>query len=320
MNIGVLEIRDDGAIVKSGVVLTTMTDWGIKTRIPTVAAPARLPPGTGAMILNAIAVRAQGAGIAALRYAGPYPTPALYRSLLRSFRTDASEADFTADVLGRALRLATDELPFDFTPAPHRRVEHARGWSELRDELERTVIDAVSFEAAVGLEGDAVHDRHLPPARLVTTPRDSTPERGRCTQSPLVRAEIWLGDAPYAVVAELAADGSALAYFDLPVCTSPVLSRAFPPPLRAAIAGLVAELVPAPLAPDVQRLIAERPLVWADLGARTAQAYADGSRAHTPRCGIASPTHRPRASALAVAEALAPVAATRVLAELNGIH
>src|SRR4029077_6637607 len=95
-------------------------DWDRPTRIPTIAEPGRLPPGTGSALLNELARRATQP----LRYAGPYPTPALYRALQRSLRASAGEAEFTADVVGRALRLADDEIPVDFAPAPHERVDH----------------------------------------------------------------------------------------------------------------------------------------------------------------------------------------------------
>ena len=43
-----------------------------------LAEPARLPLGAGGAVLNVIALLARHAGIAALRYAGPYPTAALW--------------------------------------------------------------------------------------------------------------------------------------------------------------------------------------------------------------------------------------------------
>src|SRR4051812_16084472 len=77
----------DALIIEhEGRAITAMSpiDWERPTQIPTVAEPARLPPGTGGALMNFIAERALTAGVAALRYAGPYPTPALYRTLLRS--------------------------------------------------------------------------------------------------------------------------------------------------------------------------------------------------------------------------------------------
>ena len=182
----------------------------------------------------------------ALRYAGPYPTPALFRSLARAFRTSATEAQFTADLTARAARLARDELALDFVPAPHERVAIRRGHVELRDGLERAVIDGVGYEPAGTL------------ARLVTAGARH-------------HAELWFGDAPWARVATLDADGTLIeGPHPLPACTSAVLGRAFPEELRAALAELVADAVPAPLAADARAVLAARPVLWADLGARAA--------------------------------------------------
>src|SRR6478735_2803674 len=104
------------AIAKDGAVLTYVSalDWDHPTEIPTIADPGALPPGTGGAVMNLIAERATSP----LRYAGPYPTPALYRTLLRSFRASADEATFTRDVLERTARVARDPIDVVFTPAP----------------------------------------------------------------------------------------------------------------------------------------------------------------------------------------------------------
>src|SRR5665647_926108 len=47
-------------------------DCAHPTQIPAIAAPARLPTGAAAPIMNAIALLAARAGVPALRYAGPY--------------------------------------------------------------------------------------------------------------------------------------------------------------------------------------------------------------------------------------------------------
>src|SRR5579862_1584172 len=75
-------------IEHAGQSITAMSvlDWQRPTQIPTIAEPSKLPPGAGGALLNYIAWLAESAGVHALRYAGPYPTPALYRALLRSFR------------------------------------------------------------------------------------------------------------------------------------------------------------------------------------------------------------------------------------------
>nr|HEX4314983.1 hypothetical protein [Kofleriaceae bacterium] len=297
MKIGDLEIGDDViahpllgravVIERDGVPLTAMSvvDWERPREIPVVAAPAKLPAGAGARVINAIAERAASAGVAALRYAGPYPTPALYRALLRSFRASAGEDVFCANVMARAATLARDEVAVDFAPAPHRRVDHAHGWSELRDGVERVSVAGNSFDAGTGV------------ARIVG---------GRC--------EIWFGDRCYAHVATVDGAGAIVdGPHAIPACTSQVVGKSFPVPLRAGIAELVADLVAAPLGADAHRLLVSRPLTWADLGARVAAARDDTFSVHAALWDAIAPLGMPRLAA-AIAEALAPVVAATVIA------
>jgi hypothetical protein len=263
----------------------TALDWARPTQIPTVADPARLPPGTGAMILNVIAMLAEAAGVRALRYAGPYPTPALYRTLARAFRTQASEAEFCAGVMDRALRVAFDEIAIDFAPAPFERIAIAGGFVELRDTLERAQIDGVAYEIGGS------------PARLVDG-----------------AAEVWFGDRLYARVACFAPDGTLLDGPPRPVprCTSAVVGRAFPDELRAAIADLVADCVAPPLASGARARVAATPITWQDLGARAARRDGNGFAVHAAIWEHVAP-HGLARVALAIAEALAPVVAATVV-------
>ena len=273
------------AIAKDGVVLTYVSalDWDQPSEIPTIAEPGALPPGTGGAIMNLIAERAA----AALRYAGPYPTPALYRTLLRSFRASADEATFTRDVLERTASVARDPIDVEFTPAPHRRVAHARGMSEVRDGLERTTIDGIAYE----IDGS--------PARLVEN-----------------NAEVWFGDALWSRVATLSADG-ALVDGPHPIAspTTNALGAAFPAPLRTALADLIAELVPAPLADAARELVGTTDIRWADLGARAARRAGDYFEVHAAIWERVAP-HGLGRVALAIAEALAPVVTTSLVARL----
>ena len=281
------------AIVSTGDgrVLTAMSaiDWDRPTRIPVVAEPARLPPGTGGALLNHVAELAARAGVRALRYAGPYPTPALYRALLRSFRASSDEAAFTRDVLDRALRLAHDEIPIDFAPAPHERVELPCGHAERRDgRVEAAVIAGTRFEAGASI------------ARLTS---------GAC--------EIWFGDAPWARIAELDDRGALVAGpDDPPRVVNPIVGREFPRELRAALAELVAEVVPAPLAGDARTVLADRALVWADLGTRAARRTETGFQVHAALWERIAP-HGLARLALALAEALAPVVTSAILADVH---
>ncbi len=144
--------RPPGGLLLTPRLATTLSaiDWARPTEIPAIAAPARIPGGAGAPIMNAIALLAARAGISALRYAGPYPTHALWRTLLRSFRTTATEDQFTADALDRAARIARDPIAIDFVPAPHERIAIDHGHLELRAGIERVVIHGVRMARRPG--------------------------------------------------------------------------------------------------------------------------------------------------------------------------
>ena len=293
----------DGIYV-DGTLVTVMSriDWERPTRIPAIERPGAIPRGLGSVILNDLATRAQAANIRALRYAGPYPTPALYQSLLRSFRTTCTEDEFTADVLDRALRGATDELPFDFMPAPHTRVHHKRGHVELRDGIERAVIDGVPYTrggmARLVVGGDDAHIR-------------GTDDN--------VHAEVWIADQPYARVATFASDGSLVqGPREIPVCTSDVIGKEFPYALRAAIGELVVESVAAPLAARAREVLATAAVIWADLGARAARRVEGGFEVHAALWERLSPLGLGRV-ALALAEALAPLVAQAAVADVGVI-
>jgi hypothetical protein len=290
-----------GAAHRVGETAMSALDWARPDEIPAIAEPASLAPGAGAAILNVIALLAERAGVTALRYAGPYPTAALWRSLLRSFRATGDEAAFTAEALDRALRVVREPIAIDFVPAPHERIAIAGGFVELRDGVERVVLDGVSYAPGGS------------PARLVDAGAGELAGTGGKIDDAGSRiaggrhAELWFGDAPYARVATLAADGALVAGpFAIPAYASPVLGRAFPDGLRLAIAELVAEAASLPLADDVQQLCAERPLVWADLGAHAARATGGGFAVHAILWDRIAPLGLGRL-ALALAEALAPV-------------
>jgi hypothetical protein len=283
-------LGDAHVIEHAGRAITAMSalDWERPQHIPVVAAPARLPPGAGGALLNEIARRAREAGIGALRYSGPYNTPALYRALLRSFRASAGEDEFTADVLGRALRLARDEVAVDFAPAPHERLELACGHVETRDGIEAAVIAGTRFER----EGAV--------ARLVDN-----------------ACEVWFGDACYARIATLSPNGELVdGPHAPPALASRVLGATFPVELRAALAELVADAVPAPLAADARSAVAARTIAWADLGTRAARRSDAGFDVHAALWERISPFGLARL-ALAITEALAPVVTSTLLAELT---
>lgn len=264
----------------TGARTTTMSalDWKRPTVIPTLAAPGSLARGAGGSIMNVIAALAVEAGIGALRYAGPYPTHALYRTLVRSFRTTASEAAFTAELEARAARLAREPLELDFVPAPHERVAITGGHVELRDGLQRVVHEGIAYE------------REGSPARIVDD-----------------RCEIWFGDRPYAHVLTISAAGKVVAGpHPIPFVQSDVVGQEFPHALAVAIGELVSELVPRVLAADARDYFARTPIRWGDLGARAASQDDHGLVVHAALWDRLAPLGLGRL-ALALAEALAPV-------------
>lgn len=279
---------------------TTMSalDWSRPTTIPTVTAPGVLPPGAGGAIMNAIAERALAAGVRALRYAGRYPTAALFKTLLRSFRTSSTEEEFTSH-----FRLAGEphEIPIDFAPAPFTRVEHRHGLVELRDgRVERAVVDRVSFEPAGS------------PARLLEFPHANGLELATC-----VHAQVWFGDARYADVATFDVDGALVdGPHPIPACESVVIGRIFPPALVVALAELVADVVPAPIADDAGRFLTSKIVRWGDLGARAASMTPDGILVHAAIWERIAPLGFPRL-ALALAEAIGPVVTIALVMEIS---
>lgn len=291
-------LGDAHIILHDGDPLTAMSaiDWDRPTRIPTVAEPRKLPRGTGSLLLNEISLRAERAGVKALRYAGPYPTPALFATLLRSFRTDASEAVFTADVLGRALRLARDELAIDFVPAPFLRRATAYGSIDVRDGIERAIVDRVLYDR----EGSVGSLAHL-------TSRD---DGG-------VDAVLAFGGVVWARTATLSDEGALTgAVQPIPPLASDVIGKSFPRELKEQFAALVADAVPAPLAHDARTVILARPVVWADLGWRAAAIDGEGFALHAGWWTHLAPRGI-RDFALAVSDALATVITQRILTEVT---
>lgn len=238
------------------------TDWDRPTRIPAVAEPRRLPRGAGSLLLNEIARRAQAAGVASLRYAGPYPTHALWSSLLRSFRSTATVELFTRDVLDRAVSLARDEIAIDFTPAPFTRELTPYGYCDRRD----GGVDRVGIAGVV---------------------YDTEGERGSLARLAGERAILSVG-IPIAEIARVGAGGELLAGPQpIPAFRTPANGQELPAALREALAELAGELVAAPLAHDVATALRTRPIAWDDLGWRSARATDRGFAVHVGMLALA---------------------------------
>ena len=361
-------------------VLTTIStiDWARPTEIPAIAAPGALPPGAGGAIMNVLAILAQRAGVTELRYAGPYPTHALFSTLARSFRTTTTEDEFTSAFADRAARVARGPMDAVFVPAPHERIaivrerdtyegrdrrdaygfeygdediehdEHGieyddeveidvHGIIELRDGIERATIDGITYARGDGIarlvelrDGGEIKphesasrtddartddartddartdDARTDDARTDDARADDARTIDARLRHAAVRAEVWFADELYARVATLDARGELVdGPHPIPPCDSEVIGKAFPRDMTAALAELIAELVPAPLATAASDVVAGRTLRWADLGARAAARVGDELQLHAAlwrvsRFGMAR-------LAMALVEALVPI-------------
>lgn len=116
-------------------------DYARIASIPTLADPARLPTGGGSAVLNLLAGLAADQGARRLPYRGPYPTEALFLTLLESFRHVGGNGD--------PLRAFRDgALTWD--PAPHEGLAASGGvWLQLRDGIEKVVWENRAYHREV---------------------------------------------------------------------------------------------------------------------------------------------------------------------------
>ena len=281
-------------------------DWARPGSIPPIEHPFRIPASAGTMILNTLAILVENAGVPAVRYAGPYPTRALWESIEHSFRTVRSgddETAFTAGALERAARADMSPVPVDFAPAPFERVWVAPGIAaQLRDGVERVTIQGDTYA-----RGDGVR-------RLV-----AAEHAGIAANAGRIAAEVWLGGAPYARVAVFADDGELVgAPAAIPPHASTIDGQVLPAPLRAALAELVAELLPPPLAPSAADVLASMHVEWGDAGAAAIRDRGDRVIVHAALWDRLAPRGLGHV-ALALAEALAPAVAARAQARLAAL-
>lgn len=112
-------------------------DWARIDRIPTLAEPARLPPGGGVAVLNLIATLALDQQCPPLAYRGPYPSEQLFLALLESFRYDTADVDPLVAFAGGRLM---------WIPAPHERVFERDGlYVQLRGRVEKVVWNGRAY-------------------------------------------------------------------------------------------------------------------------------------------------------------------------------
>lgn len=280
------------ALTVDGVEVARMAaiDWRRPTAIPAIDRPGALPPGTGTMLLDTIARLARDAGVPALRYAGPYPTAALWAALGASFRADGDEATFTADAAARWCGGPLPPIAIDFAPAPHERVRIAAdAFVGLRAGVERVVLGGATFERGGGVR------------RL----RDDADG---------VAAELWFGDRPWARLATLGLDGALRHRAPPPPVVGAPAGEVLPPALVAALIDLIADALPPPL---TAAALADVPIGWGDAGLAAARDRGDQVIVHVGLWRHLAPLGLARV-ALALAEALTPIAAARAVAALAG--
>jgi hypothetical protein len=122
---------------RTPVTLFETLDWARVDRIPTLAEPARLPPGGGAAVLNLIAELGRAQGAKRLVYRGPYPTEQLFTALLESFRYVGTAADPLAAFMAGGV---------EWEPAPHERFFPADGlYVQLRGRVEKVVFRGAAY-------------------------------------------------------------------------------------------------------------------------------------------------------------------------------
>lgn len=108
--------------------------WEAVDRVPVLAEPARVPAGGGTAVLNLVATLAADQGRPAVGYHGPYPTEALFLSLLESFRPQAADATGALEAFARG--------DLTWVPEPHERVfDPAMAVVQLRGRVDKVTAD-----------------------------------------------------------------------------------------------------------------------------------------------------------------------------------
>lgn len=203
-------------------------------RIPTLAEPARLPPGAGAVVLNLIAALAADQGRATLAYRGPYPGEQLFLTLLESFRYDTSAADPLAVFTSGAL---------EWRPAPHERMFASDGvYVQLRARIEKVVWRRRAY-----YRPDWQGLVRVAPRRV----RDAAEG---------VRCSLWALGVALEDHLALGADGEVRGTFDSYPCEAPV--RPLPPAATEAISLCAVATSAAPLGPLIEAAARDLTLEW----------------------------------------------------------
>jgi hypothetical protein len=185
--------------------LLAALDYAALRWLPPFERPAALPPGAGAAVLNFLALLARAQGKVTLAYRGPFPTPALFASLCRSFVPEGdppqAQARFSEHQTALALRGELVESPVRWRPAPFAALRpRPELLLHLRDGVETAWVGTVPFRRAV------------PPAMSRVAPHGGALPSG---------ARVWPAEGgwavglvllgrPYALLYKLGLDGAVL--------------------------------------------------------------------------------------------------------------
>lgn len=257
----------DVVAVPGGPALTCFgaVNWQAPRAIPAMERPAALPGGAGSAILNLLAERALVSGRQPLRYVGPYPTNALFDTLLSCFRLEQPVADararFTANVEHTALSGAMDEVPVNFWPDPFTRVFNAErnrpddNGTPVCVQIRRGVEAVFVGGRAYRRDAAGVDARRLRPAESNGDAPDS------------FRAVIEFGGQVWAEIARVDASGALLdGPHPVPAVRNTLVGKPLPVGIRRALARALPGRAPRVLQSTLARVIAETPLYWADTG------------------------------------------------------
>src|SRR6266403_2258710 len=251
-------------------------DWTRVDRIPPLAEPARLPGGAGTALFNLLARLAVEQGVSVLHYDAPYPTEALFLTLLESFRYVPADAGDPVAAFARG-ELAWTPAPYDVA------IERGEVWVQRRTRIEKIVVGGRAY-----YRPDWQGVRRLAP-RAVRDAGDS------------VRASLMALGRVLEDHLVLAADGGVIT-----VPTPPADPPEIAPLAPGVVAGLVATVVAtsaAPLAPWIARAARDVAFEWGPVEADLVEARGPRVRlSHRLRRALADALRgRARADALAAA-------------------
>ncbi len=209
-------------------------DWSRVDRIPTMADPARLPPGAGTAVLNLIARLGRTQGVGRFVYHGPYPTEQLFTALLESFRYVSDAPDPLAAFMAGGVA---------WEPAPHEPLFPAEElYVQLRGRVEKAV-----FRGAVYYRPDWQGVARHAGKRV----RDARAG---------VLCSLWALDRPLEDHLLLSREGELLRVLDPePVTCEP---RPMPPEVLAGVAAVIAASSAPALVPFIRADAAASTLEW----------------------------------------------------------